>query len=243
MDRAFFDRGSPYLDHPLLTAHRSAAELDRIEELIGPIAGPVVDVGCGFGRHVVELARRGIRAYGLDPSPAMIDGAEARAAELGVAIDVEVGDAETLRAGGRRSGFALALCLFTTLGQRDPLEPIDPSDAPERRTLGSIAAALSPGAALVVEVPNRSELADTLVEEETIGPMVVHRHLDRATGVVHERFQLESGDRFLLAYRVFDRTELRGMLVDAGFELEHELDGALAPPPPGFMTAIARKSA
>jgi SAM-dependent methyltransferase len=34
--------------------------------------GPVLDVGCGPGRHVRALARRGVRALGLDTSPAAV---------------------------------------------------------------------------------------------------------------------------------------------------------------------------
>ena len=35
--------------------------------------GPVVDLGCGSGLFLHELARAGYRAIGVDPSPAMLD--------------------------------------------------------------------------------------------------------------------------------------------------------------------------
>jgi ubiquinone/menaquinone biosynthesis C-methylase UbiE len=35
-------------------------------------AGSVVDLGCGTGQLAVELARRGHRVTGIDPSPAML---------------------------------------------------------------------------------------------------------------------------------------------------------------------------
>jgi len=34
--------------------------------------GPVLDVGCGPGRHVLELARRGVLALGVDIAPAAV---------------------------------------------------------------------------------------------------------------------------------------------------------------------------
>jgi SAM-dependent methyltransferase len=38
-------------------------------ELLGRVGGPVIDVGCGAGRHVLALLQRGVSALGIDPSP------------------------------------------------------------------------------------------------------------------------------------------------------------------------------
>ncbi len=40
--------------------------------LLDAMAGPVLDVGCGPGRLVLGLARRGIVALGVDPAPAAV---------------------------------------------------------------------------------------------------------------------------------------------------------------------------
>ncbi len=42
--------------------------------------GPVLDVGCGPGRHVHALARRGVLALGVDVSPVAVEIARARGA-------------------------------------------------------------------------------------------------------------------------------------------------------------------
>lgn len=39
----------------------------------------VLDLGCGTGRHALELARRGSRVTGADPSPGMLAAARAKA--------------------------------------------------------------------------------------------------------------------------------------------------------------------
>ncbi len=39
------------------------------ERLLKLVEGPVLDVGCGPGRHVLALARRGIVTLGIDVSP------------------------------------------------------------------------------------------------------------------------------------------------------------------------------
>ncbi|MEU9456255.1 methyltransferase domain-containing protein [Streptomyces sp. NPDC048277] len=58
----------------------SAARLRaRSYELLSQVAGStVVDVGCGAGRAVAELAGRGVRAVGVDPSPWMLAAARKR---------------------------------------------------------------------------------------------------------------------------------------------------------------------
>lgn len=42
------------------------------ERVLARAAGPVLDVGCGPGRHVHALARRGVMALGVDVSPAAV---------------------------------------------------------------------------------------------------------------------------------------------------------------------------
>jgi ubiquinone/menaquinone biosynthesis C-methylase UbiE len=58
----------------------------------------VVDVGCGTGRAVAELAERGARAIGVDCEPAMLAAARSRFPNLDVraadAADLPLGDGE-----------------------------------------------------------------------------------------------------------------------------------------------------
>ncbi|MHC5905431.1 methyltransferase domain-containing protein [Streptomyces sp. S6] len=52
---------------------------DRSYELLSLVPGSaVVDVGCGAGRAVAELAGRGVRAVGVDPDPGMLAVAQER---------------------------------------------------------------------------------------------------------------------------------------------------------------------
>lgn len=44
--------------------------------------GPVLDVGCGPGRHTVALAERGVRALGVDITDALLDLARPRGATV-----------------------------------------------------------------------------------------------------------------------------------------------------------------
>ena len=54
-------------------------------EWCGDLTGKrVLDVGTGSGRYAVEMARRGAEVVGLDFAPAMVEMAQAAAAEAGV---------------------------------------------------------------------------------------------------------------------------------------------------------------
>jgi SAM-dependent methyltransferase len=64
-------------------AHRWVEPLSVEDDaLLGRVVGPVLDVGCGPGRHVLALAERGIVALGIDISPAAVDFARRRGAPV-----------------------------------------------------------------------------------------------------------------------------------------------------------------
>lgn len=56
----------------------SAAE----KQVLGRAPGPVLDVGCGPGRHVLALARSGRLALGVDASPSAVDIARRKGAPV-----------------------------------------------------------------------------------------------------------------------------------------------------------------
>jgi SAM-dependent methyltransferase len=53
----------------------------------------ILDIGCGTGRHSLELARRGYKVGGIDLSPSMIEKAKALAQKENLIIDFQVSDA------------------------------------------------------------------------------------------------------------------------------------------------------
>lgn len=57
-----------------LALQRYLAPADETDErLLSRLPGPVLDVGCGPGRHLHALARRGVFALGLDLSPVAVN--------------------------------------------------------------------------------------------------------------------------------------------------------------------------
>ncbi|HOW84792.1 MAG TPA: methyltransferase domain-containing protein [Candidatus Aminicenantes bacterium] len=88
----------------------TAGECDFFEsEIDGDRSVPILDIGCGTGRHAIEMARRGYKVTGVDLSPSQIDRARAKAAAAGVAPDFRVADARALPF-GPEFGLAVMIC-------------------------------------------------------------------------------------------------------------------------------------
>lgn len=121
-------------------------ECDFIEsEISGDRSVPVLDIGCGTGRHAIELARRGYRLTGIDLSPSQIERARAKAAAAGVAPDFRVGDARRLTFRGE-FGLALMIC--------EGAFPLMETDEMNFEILRGAARALRPGGKLVMTTLN-----------------------------------------------------------------------------------------
>lgn len=80
-------------------AAATAKEADRIEAAleIRPLER-VLDVGCGTGRHAIELARRGYHVTGIDVAGEWIENARQTAAAEGLVVTFTVSSAADLRA-------------------------------------------------------------------------------------------------------------------------------------------------
>ena len=55
----------------------------------------ILDVGCGTGRHAIELARRGYQVTGIDLSANQLAHAREKALAAGVQVDFEQRDARS----------------------------------------------------------------------------------------------------------------------------------------------------
>lgn len=69
-------------------------EVDFVErELESDRGKRILDIGCGTGRHAIELARRGYQVVGFDLSEGQLRRAREKAAEAGVTVPFEQRDA------------------------------------------------------------------------------------------------------------------------------------------------------
>jgi SAM-dependent methyltransferase len=76
--------------------------------LPAPRSTPVLDVGCGGGRHLVWLERQGFTAYGMDSAPQGLAHARARLQREGGVVRVALADMRRLPFVGDRFGAVIA---------------------------------------------------------------------------------------------------------------------------------------
>ena len=81
--------------------------------------GPVLDVGCGTGEHVLFLAAKGFEAVGIDSAPKAIEKAKRKAKERKVKATFRVHDALDLKSLGRTFPTVIDNGLFHVFGNRE----------------------------------------------------------------------------------------------------------------------------
>src|ERR671914_448772 len=92
--RAIYDRFAPKYDRRIAFFERVLFSGGR-EWVCSRVQGRVLELAVGTGRNLAFYPR-GVDLTGVELSPAMLAIAGARAAELGVAADLRLGDAQAL---------------------------------------------------------------------------------------------------------------------------------------------------
>jgi len=91
----FENYGNKYDQEPF--AQGTVGECDFIEKEINSNKKlKILDVGCGTGRHSVELSKRGYNITGIDLSDSMLNKAREKAKKLNLNIDFQKHDARSL---------------------------------------------------------------------------------------------------------------------------------------------------
>ena len=216
------------LDYLQVYTHRNDEEARKQVDFLTQTLGckpptDVLDLGCGDGRHSLELARRHFRVTGLDLSEELLTRARERATAAGLAIHFHQGDMRDIPF---ESTFDLVVNFFTSFGYFD-------SDAENTRVLRAIARALKPGGRFLMDYLNRSSVIHSLkphdLKEENGRRIEQNRWISGNPDVPGEPVRInkrvtiedEQGKReYEESVRMYTLDELTSMLMDAGIEIE-----------------------
>ena len=202
-------------------------EVDHLLARLGLEPGErVLDLGCGPGRHALELARRGGRVTGVDRTAGYLARARQSARAEGLAVEWVRSD---MRDFCRPGAFDAAINLFTTFGYFD-----DPSD--DARVLRRLFRSLRPGGRLLIDTLGKEILARgweertwceengvlTLSEISLVGNWErLHNRWIRIAGKTRREYHFE--------VRLYAAADLEARLREAGFvrvEIFGSLDGS-----------------
>ncbi|MBA3686098.1 MAG: methyltransferase domain-containing protein, partial [Planctomycetes bacterium] len=196
-------------------AHRddasAAAEVAGLLPRLRAAPGPVLDAGCGNGRHLAALRQAGIAAYGFDFSRAQLESARERPSIAG-----RLACADLRAPPLADAAWGAVVLLFTGFGYF--------SDAENAATLARLARLLAPGGWLVVDQPDPEHVRRTLVARS-------ERRLEDGTVVIERRsltgHRVEKEVEIVCAgatrtwresVRLYDDTEMRELARDCGLE-------------------------
>ncbi len=208
--------GPRYLDvYDAYLAERTPVEVDQLETLLRlKPRSAVLDLGCGQGRHVIELARRGYRVTGLDLSPYLLSVARERATAAGVNAEWVEAD---MRQPPQDRAYDLVLSLFTSFGYFD-------DDSDNDAVLRAAAETLAPGGRMLLEILNGDRAVKQFREREwfPVGQLTVveERTLDpQRNRLTVRRTVVRAGERETSYHsiRLYRGPEIRQRLLSAGF--------------------------
>jgi SAM-dependent methyltransferase len=130
-----------YFDgHPLFRADSEVLEARFVEP------GPLVDLGCGAGRHTLQFARRGFSVVAVDLSAPMLNELGRKAEGEGLRVDLI--QANLCRLGCfPDASFTYALSMFSTLGMIR-------GEQARRRALSEAYRILKPGGRMALHAHN-----------------------------------------------------------------------------------------
>lgn len=209
-----FDEHAPfYMKNPF--TKDSVREVEFVLEELNLLPGSrILDVGCGTGRHAVELAKRGYKVMGLDISSGMLTQAKKAARKAKVEAKWIHADAAEF-VSDELFDAAISLCegAFGLLGANDD------STEHDLRILQNVNAAIKPNGRFIVTALNGFRMirqySQKDVDDGTFNPNTMveacHEDYDTAQGKKRRRMR----------ERGYTPTELQLLFRSAEFEVEH----------------------
>ncbi len=225
-DDSFWETWGPIMFTPQRITN-AADEVGKVVDLLGIKPGAkVLDLGCGIGRHSLELARRGFQVTGLDRTQSYLQKAGKQADEERLNVEFVHDD---MRVFSRPGSFDSVLSMFTSFSYFE-----DPED--DRRVVTNVFESLKTGGACIIETHGKETLAKIFLErnwsEDEDGVIVLEeRKVSQNWSWMENRWIMLKGNKRIeseLSHRLYAGTEMAALLTGCGFSREDiygDLDG------------------
>jgi SAM-dependent methyltransferase len=210
---------------PFMSADQTLREVEFIEASLGLRQGArVLDIGCGYGRHAIELVQRGLDVTGLDLSLPLLIRAADEAQKRAMSVNFVHAD---MREMAFEQQFDGAYSMMTSFGYFD--------EEANLRAAEGIARALKPGARFLLDIVNRDYVVGDLPSRvwwEGNGCVVLEEvdfnfHTSRI--LTHRSIVFEDGRQLEqeISVRAYSLHEIGRLLRQAGFRVL-DISGSLA---------------
>jgi SAM-dependent methyltransferase len=210
---------------PFMSADQTLREVEFIEASLGvKPGGLLLDVGCGYGRHAIELVQRGLDVTGLDLSLPLLLRAADEAQKRAMSVNFVHAD---MREMAFEKQFDGVYCMLTSFGYFD--------EETNLRVAEGMARALKPGGRLLLDLVNRDYIVGDLPSRvwwEGNGCVVLEEvdfsfHTSRI--LTHRSIVFEDGRQSEqeISVRAYSLHEIGRLLRQAGFRVL-DISGSLA---------------
>ncbi|MCX6086983.1 MAG: class I SAM-dependent methyltransferase [Caldiserica bacterium] len=194
---------------------RTRQQVQQLLRLCTVLPGAVVlDVGCGVGRHSIELAKLGFRVTGVDMNADYIAACRERTEQLGLNAEFHAVDSRVMKLDVRAD---LTISLWSSFGYYGEIGDL--------QILERVAEHTRRGGHVVLDIENRDYIVKHFVAEEWHEHeqelVFEKRRFDATDGTVSTRRVVLSGGvrrEYHRVLRMYTVTELTALLEAAGLQ-------------------------
>lgn len=210
---------------------KEAGQVDSLLKKYGQNVNRVINLGCGTGRHDIELSKIGYHCAGVDLSSSMIDIARENTQKEGINIDFDIADIRDYRSDQK---YDAVISLFHVMSYQNTNQDIISAFKTARNLLekdGTFIFDVWYGSGVLTDQPcvRVKKVADEKNEIIRLATPVLHDK-ENLVDVNYEVLVIEkeTGQTRVINethyMRYFFRPELEYFLKEAGFELIENID-------------------
>lgn len=190
-------------------------EVTNIVSLLGISPGSsILDLGCGLGRHSLELARRGFSVVGVDRTRTYLEKARNKAKAEGLTVDFVQ---EDMRSFCRPKAFDVVVSFFTSFGYFE-----DADD--DKKVVTNVYRSLKDRGMFLIDIMGKEILARIFRQRDwhqvdDITVLQEHKICRDWTWIENRWIMIKDGkmEEYTVSHRIYSAVELTALLTGCGF--------------------------